>query len=393
MKNILFTYITPFHPERGGIGRVTDSLTRELLHRGYKVFYLIYDSAITIRHEYDYPVPLTYLPSRELLSEKNINFYQNYLKEYSIDIVINQSGNFSDSALYLRTGNPAVKVISVLHSTPWIAYKHIWRTNHPLRNNTIIEKLKRIVRIVRHKQIKQQYRVSREHQFQMLLPDTDKVCLLSQHFYHELSEICPGYEYKYCAIPNPNSYTDEQVADINFDAKKKQLLFIGLFSVEKAVDRLVKIWGKLYRNHPDWRLVVIGDGPKPIVQRLYKMASKMKNIEFVGFKPPLQYLKESSILCLTSTYEGWGMVLTEAMQCGTVPIAFQSFASVTDIISHKRNGTLISPFDLDKYAKELSKLMTDTAVLKEMAHNAYTDVRKFSVQNIADQWEKLFNEL
>lgn len=393
MKNILFTYITPFHPERGGIGRVTDSLTRELLHRGYKVFYLIYDTAITIHHEYDYPAPLTYLPSRELLSEENITFYQHYLKEHAIDIVINQSGNFSDSALYMHTGNPAVRVISVLHSTPWVAYKHLWSTITPLRNSTLTEKIKRIARIILYPRIKHQYRTSRERQFRMLLPETDKVCTLSPNFYDELSEICPGYEHKYSAIPNPNSYTKEQVADINIDTKKKQLLFIGLFSVEKAVDRLINIWGRMHRNHPDWRLVIIGDGPKPIVARLHKMAKKMTNIEFVGFQSPLPYLKESSILCLTSSYEGWGMVLTEAMQCGTVPIAFQSFASVTDIISHKRNGILVSPFDLDCYAKELSRMMTDTETLKEMANNAYTDVKKFSVQNIADQWEKLFNEL
>ena len=42
MKNICFAYITPFHPERGGIGRVTHSLTLELQRRGYHVFYLIY---------------------------------------------------------------------------------------------------------------------------------------------------------------------------------------------------------------------------------------------------------------------------------------------------------------------------------------------------------------
>ena len=393
MKNILFTYITPFHPERGGIGRVTDSLTRELQRRGYKIFYLIYDTAITIHHEYDYPAPLTYLPSRELLSEENITFYQRYLKEHAIDIVINQSGNFSDSALYLRTGNPTVRVISVLHSTPWVAYKHLWSTIAPLRNSTFMEKIKRIARILLYPRIKHQYKISRESQFRMLLPDTDKVCLLSPQYYNELSEICPGYEQKYSAIPNPNSYSEEQVADICIDTKKNQLLFIGLFSAEKAVDRLIKVWGRIYRNHPDWNLVIIGDGPKPIVAHLHAMAATMKNIEFVGFQSPLHYLKESSILCLTSNYEGWGMVLTEAMQCGTVPIVFNSFASVTDIISHKRNGILVPPFDLNLYAKELNKLMTDNATLKEMAHNAYIDVKKFDVQKIADQWEKLFNEL
>ena len=52
-KNILFAYITPFHPNKGGIGRVTYQLTLELQRRGYNVFYLIYPSGITIRYEYD----------------------------------------------------------------------------------------------------------------------------------------------------------------------------------------------------------------------------------------------------------------------------------------------------------------------------------------------------
>ena len=391
--NILFTYITPFHPERGGIGRVTDSLTREFLRRGHKVCYLIYDSAITIRHEFDYPAPLTYLPSRELLSEENVTFYQHYLKEHAIDVVINQSGNFSDSALYLRTGNLAVKVISVLHSTPWVAYKHLWSTNLALRNDSLVEKFKRIARILLYPRILRQYRTSREHQFRMLLPGTDKVCLLSSHYYDELNEICSGYEHKYCAIPNPNSYTDEQVADVALDTKKKQILFIGLFSAEKAVDRLVKIWGRLHYHHPDWRLVIVGDGPKPIVARLHAMATKMSNIEFVGFQSPLPYLKESSILCMTSNYEGFPMVLTEAQQCGAVPIAFQSFASVTDIITHDVNGILVPPFDMDSYARELSSLMSDTDKRTRLASQAMLDVKRFSVANVVDQWEALFDSL
>lgn len=393
MQNILFTYIYPFHPERGGIGRVTDLLTRELLCRGYKVHYLIYDCVITIRHEYDYPAPLTYLPSCELLSEENIAFYQHYLQEHAIDVVINQSGNFSDSALYLRTGNPAVKVVSVLHSTPWVAYKHLWSSIFPLRNDTLVEKFKRIARILLYPRIKRQYRDSRERQFRMLLPSTDKVCMLSSQFYDELSEICPGYEHKYYAIPNPNSYTDEQISNISLSDKKKQILFVGRISGEKGVDHLIRIWKKLYSLSPDWKLVVVGDGPKSIVSRLHAMSSKMDNVEFVGFQSPLPFLKESKILCMTSNYEGWGMVLTEAMQCGTVPIAFQSFASVTDIITHNVNGILVPPFDECLYAHELSFLMNDSAQCTRLALQAMHDVKRFSVSNVVDQWEALFDEL
>lgn len=393
MKNILFTYIYPFHPERGGIGRVTDSLTRELQRRGYNVFYLIYDCPITIRHEFDYPAPLTYLPSRELLSDENIAFYQQYLREHDIDVVINQSGNFDDSRLYLCTGNSRVKVISVLHTTPWVAYKHLWSTISPLRNDTLIEKFKRIARIVLYPRIKRQYRVHREQQFRMLLPETDKVCMLSSKFYDELSEICSGYESKYCTIPNPNTYVDEQISNLSLSDKKKQILFVGRISGEKGIDRLIRIWKKLYRLSPDWKLVIVGDGPKPIVSRMQAMASNMNNVEFVGFQSPLPYLKESKILCMTSNYEGWGMVLTEAMQCGTVPIAFQSFASVTDIINSKVNGILVPSFDESQYAHELYSLMNDSAKCKCLALQAIQDVKRFSISNVADLWEKLFKSL
>lgn len=54
------------------------------------------------------------------------------------------------------------------------------------------------------------------------------------------------------------------------------------------------------------------------------LAKGIPNIRFVGYQDPLSYQLESRILCLTSIYEGWGMVLTEAMQCGAVPIAFNS---------------------------------------------------------------------
>ena len=92
--NIAFCYITPFHPQKGGIGRVTDVLTRELQKRGHNIYYLIFESGMTIKHEFDYPAPLTYLPSKQLISEENIKFYHQFLKQNHIDIVVDQGGNF-----------------------------------------------------------------------------------------------------------------------------------------------------------------------------------------------------------------------------------------------------------------------------------------------------------
>lgn len=392
--NILFAYITPFHPEKGGIGRVTHTLTLELQRRGYKVFYLIYPCGITVRHEYAYPAPLEYLPSSDLLSSENIIYYQDYLKRNQIDIVINQSGNFSDSRLWLKANDLNIKVISVLHSNPWVAYSHLWQEIYPLKNDSYIEKLKRIARIILYPKIKNRLKNSRIKHFKQLLPKTDYVCTLSEKFFHEISEICPGYEHKYRAIPNPNSYKTERIKSLLTNIKKKkQLLWVGLFSEQKNPLLAIKIWKKIYRDYPEWEFVIVGYNKNGYWrERMQSLSKGIPNIRFEGFQDPLPYQLESSIFCLTSSYEGWGMVLTEAMQCGTVPIAFKSFASVTDIIENGRNGVLIKPFSIKEYIKELRRLMDNPALLKQMSEYAQQDIEKYSVENVVDKWEKLFKE-
>lgn len=390
--NILFAYITPFHPEKGGIGRVTHTLTLELQRRGYKVFYLIYPCGITIRHEYVYPAPLEYLPSSDLLSSENITYYQDYLKRNQIDIVINQSGNFSDSRLWLKAKDWNIKVISVLHSTPWVSYKHLWRELYPLRNNSSIEKLKRIVRIILYPKIKYKIKNSRIDHFRQLLPETDYVCTLSEKYFSELNEICPGFERKYRAIANPNSYNTQEI-NTHLKKKKKQILWVGLFSVEKNPTLAINIWKSMYQDYPDWEFVIIGYNKNGHwMERMQSLSKGIPNILFEGFQNPLPYQLESSIFCLTSSYEGWPMVLIEAMQCGTVPIAFNSFASVTDIIDNGRNGILIKPFSIKEYEKGLRRLMDNPAILKQMSEYAQQDIEKYSVENVVDKWEQLFKE-
>ena len=394
MKNICFAYITPFHPERGGIGRVTHSLTLELQRRGYHVFYLIYCCGITIKHSYDYPAPLTYLSSPDGgITDDIIASYHQYLHDNQIDIVINQSGNFEDSRLWLDTGNERVKVISVLHSNPWVAYKHLWSSDVcPLRNGSKIEKLKRIARILLYPKIKHDYGKRRKEHFKEMLPKTDIVCTLSDKFFSEVSEIFPGYEDKYAAIPNPNSYSEQELQS-TIVPKKKKLLFVGLFGPPKREDRIVILWKRMFKDYLDWELIIVGDGERKRVERLKRMSSGIPNIRFEGFQNPLSYQQEASIFCMTSNYEGWGMVLTEAMQCGTVPIAFNSFASVTDIISDGKTGLLVKPFDMREYERKLRKLMDNDELRYKLSLNAKEEIKQKSVKNVVDRWEALFNKL
>lgn len=136
---------------------------------------------MTVRHEYDYPAPLEYLPSSKCLSEENLNYYFDYLKRNEIDVVINQSGNFNDSELWCKARELDIKVISVLHSTPSVAYDHLFETEvFPLRSNKLIEKVKRVARILLYPRIRRNYWSNRVKQFEYVVPNSDIVCCLSK---------------------------------------------------------------------------------------------------------------------------------------------------------------------------------------------------------------------
>ena len=87
------------------------------------------------------------------------------------------------------------------------------------------------------------------------------------------------------------------------------------------------------------------------------------------------------------------MVLVEAQSNGVVPIAYNSYASATDIINDGENGFLVKAFDEDEYVKKLMLLMRDKELRLRMAESAMASVRKFDSRKIAQQWIDLFEKL
>ena len=103
--------------------------------------------------------------------------------------------------------------------------------------------------------------------------------------------------------------------------------------------------------------MIVGDGEqRPILER---KAKNMERVNFVGFSDPVPYYKESAIFCMTSNFEGFPMVLPEAMSFGVVPLAFDSFPAVSDIIIDNKNGFLIPPFSIKQYVKKIEILINN----------------------------------
>ena len=385
--NILFVHSTCFNPYKGGVERVTDVLTKAFLNKGHNVFYLnLYKQKEP--QNYKFPVLIYFFPEEKIDSAINRKFYHEFLLEHHVDFVINQSGNFEDSKLFLDVPNKWIKTISVLHSDPLLNYRYLSKEVLCLRNNKKIEYLKLLLRFILFPKIKRDYIRRRKVHFDYLFCHTDSVCILSRTHINSINKVYNGNEKeKICLIANPCAFLPDCGT-----SKKRQLLYVGRITKgEKRPDRLLKIWSFLYKKYPKWNLTIVGDGEqRPILEQ---KAKNRERVNFVGFSDPVPYYKESAIFCMTSNFEGFPMVLPEAMSFGVVPLAFDSFPAVSDIIIDNKNGFLIPPFSIKQYVKKIEILINNDSIRQEMAQEGVKMVQNYSVENIVRQWEILFYRL
>lgn len=94
-------------------------------------------------------------------------------------------------------------------------------------------------------------------------------------------------------------------------------------------------------SFPDWKLIIVGDGveKRNLVEKVIQL--KLNNVVFEGFQNPSLYYKRASILMLTSEYEGFGLVVVEAMSFGVIPVVYGSYSAVYDIISDGVDGVIL----------------------------------------------------
>lgn len=142
-----------------------------------------------------------------------------------------------------------------------------------------------------------------------------------------------------------------------------------------------------------WNFDIVGEGPD--AKKLMRLAKRygLRNVKFWGKHPPVPFYKRSSIFLMTSKSEGWGLTLTEAQQYGVVPIAFNSYPALHDIITDGVDGIIIPEGDLPGYVDKLLKLMQDKDWRNLMATNALDNCRRFAKGNVGRMWWELLNDL
>lgn len=182
--------------------------------------------------------------------------------------------------------------------------------------------------------------------------------------------------------------------------KTKTVLGVGRLDAwhYKGFDVLIKAWGKinnhLYSNKGEnWKLQIAGTGSDEslnYLKRLCKENGVEESVEFLGFRKDVEQLyKQSEIFVLSSRYEGFGLVLIEAMSQGCACVACDYKGRQREIIQDESQGLCCEPDDVEALAQALSRMMTDEAYRNSVKQNAIERSRYYSVENTTNRWERL----
>lgn len=192
-------------------------------------------------------------------------------------------------------------------------------------------------------------------------------------------------------IPDPLSFR----IDTKSTLQNKRIVSIGRYDYDKGNDLLLQIWSKVEMKMKDWCLDVYGNGNRDPYQDLaLKLGIDQSRCRLHG---PVSDVKteylNGSIFVLPSRYEGFGLVLIEAMACGVPVVSFNCENGPRSIITEGEDGFLIPTFDIDAFADKLILLMQDSNLRRLMGEKAQKSAAKYDIDSIGSQWKQLFDEL
>ena len=389
--NILFLTQTFY---LGGVSMVTIKLANEFTKRGHNATIVtFYDEPGSSSKKYLSENVKCYMLKGLECSKENIVALNGILVENNPQIIINQWGL---NPVILRTAQKAsrnmkIKFISVYHSMPNMNGRLQEIDTRLLQCSNFF---KSIILTVQRWFVKEITSASMRRNYY----NSDLFIVLSKSFipiFEEFTHIKNAKKLSF--ITNPLTRDNEGYKLLR-NNKLREIIFVGrLDNTSKKINRILDVWGIVFKQYPEWNLSIIGEGPdKFILSEIIKQKG-LKNISLKGALDPQAYYERASILILTSEFEGFPLTIPEAMSFGVVPIVYGSFSSVYDIISNNSNGIVIpynkKGFNPDEMALELSKLMENENKRWDMAQKAYSASKNYTIDKIYQKWLSCFNNL
>ena len=224
------------------------------------------------------------------------------------------------------------------------------------------------------------YLYSKAYKVVCVAKENEKLVIQKHHFKNTIT------------IYNPIDFekiNKNKEESVGFDFE--YILAVGRFVELKQFDKLIKSYANSVLPQKEVKLVFVGDGEELLYCKELVLSLNLEdNVVFIGFSDnPYKYMKNAKFLVLTSKYEGFGLVLAEALACEVPVISFDLVSGPNEIITHKQNGLLVENQNFEKLTEAMNLLFLDDKLYDYCKKNAFESVQKFSFKEIKKEWLNL----
>ena len=251
-------------------------------------------------------------------------------------------------------------------------------------------------KIVLHLHVGNQLEREKELNFKLFrwcMKKSDIIVLLAKRYSDVIKK-----NYKDVCTPTMVIYNAcEKVQSLTYEEHDKTILFAGIFSKNKAADKLILAFSKLHKKYPDWKLQLLGSGPEEGTYRELIIKYNLENyVQIPGYlkgEEKASFFRKAGIFAMCSYLEGFPMVVLEAWAYG-IPIVTTPVGGLPDILKEGKNACIFDFGDVDGLTTQLDKMMGDDRLRSEMGLYSKHMVEKlFSQEVISKQIDNLYNQL
>ena len=191
-------------------------------------------------------------------------------------------------------------------------------------------------------------------------------------------------------IPNFSTMSINQ----HSDCTSKRVIAVGRLAWEKGFGRLIEVWSIVSSRHTDWHLDIYGEGRMYNTLQTFINIYKAKNVCIHSVTSDISHEYATSSICaVTSYFEGFSLVLLEAMKHGVPCIAFDCPFGPRSIINDGYDGFLVENGETRLFAERLCRLIEDEELRKQFSKRAIEKAATFDVDIIMDKCRVFYEQL